>query len=100
MEQNMDLESSTDKQEEVPLPISIMLSVKLKLERIPPHLQDNEYKIIHCQVKNYLLKKCKHNVVEDLIDITEEKSKTIYYCTYCETTFPCKTQNYYDNMLK
>lgn len=30
---------------------------------------------------------CNHKIIEDVIDIDYDRSKTIYYCEYCETTF-------------
>ena len=29
---------------------------------------------------------CQHEFIEDLIDITPERSQTIWYCKYCEMT--------------
>ena len=42
---------------------------------------------VHLMIKiinNLLYITCKHNFVEDTIDITPDKSKTIVYCTICE----------------
>jgi len=38
-------------------------------------------------VKQRLSHICNHKIVEDVIDIDYDKSKTIYYCETCETTF-------------
>lgn len=39
------------------------------------------------KVQQYVKIYCQHHIVEDLIDIDPDRSKTIYYCTKCETTF-------------
>jgi hypothetical protein len=70
------------------LNISIMLSAKLILERIPKEQQDFDYKQIHCKVKQYLANHCQHTIVRDDIDVGIEESMTIYYCEKCETVFP------------
>jgi hypothetical protein len=67
--------------------ISNMLAIKLKLENIPNHCQNSDYKKIHTFVKNYLSKYCNHSIVRDEIDIDPERSQTIFYCTKCETCF-------------
>jgi hypothetical protein len=38
-------------------------------------------------VKERLSHICNHKIVEDVIDIGYDQSKTVYYCEYCETTF-------------
>jgi hypothetical protein len=75
------------------LNISLMLSVKQKLERIPISNQDPEYKNIHCLVKKYLKDHCQHSIVTDSIDIDLDRSMTFHYCEYCETTFSCLSNN-------
>jgi hypothetical protein len=35
----------------------------------------------------FLLKYCSHEIVEDYIDLTPEKSKYIKYCVNCMNTF-------------
>ena len=39
------------------------------------------------KVQQYIEVYCQHTIIEDLIDIDPDRSKTIYYCTKCETTF-------------
>ena len=39
------------------------------------------------KVQPYVKIYCQHQINEDLIDIDPDRSKTIYYCTKCETTF-------------
>ena len=77
-------------------PIDILVCVKNRLETIPlshdnidffNSLQEKEeYIFIIENIKQYLRKYCKHNMVEDLIDITPDKSVKIYYCSKCEYT--------------
>lgn len=43
------------------------------------------------QLRDYQLS-CNHSFIEDLIDITPEKSKTIKYCTVC--LFTCENYSY------
>lgn len=37
-------------------------------------------------IKSIITKECKHNYVDDVIDITPELSQRITYCTICEHT--------------
>ena len=37
-------------------------------------------------INNLLFINCKHNFIEDTIDITPDKSKHIIYCSICECT--------------
>lgn len=46
-----------------------------------------EYNEIYNSIKNFLLKYCKHSVVEDYIDVTPDTSKKVYYCEKCNLTF-------------
>jgi hypothetical protein len=53
----------------------------------------NEYnkKIIELELTiehltRFIYDKCEHNFVEDVIDITPDKSQNIIYCTICEYT--------------
>ena len=38
-------------------------------------------------VDNFLLKHCLHEIIDDLIDIDPDRSKTIFYCKKCQLTF-------------
>ena len=38
-------------------------------------------------VKERLSHICNHKIVEDVIDIDYDRSKTIHYCEICDTTF-------------
>jgi len=48
---------------------------------------DKDYNEICSLMKEYIEKKCKHQIVQDLIDISPECSKTIEYCVICMKTF-------------
>ena len=48
---------------------------------------DPEYKEILHYVERYIKTHCKHEIIQDLIDIDPDRSKTIFYCKHCETTF-------------
>ena len=48
---------------------------------------DPEYREILNYVEKYIKKHCKHEIIQDLIDIDPDRSKTIFYCKHCETTF-------------
>ena len=38
-------------------------------------------------VDQYLKKRCNHRIVDDLIDIDPDRSKSIQYCEHCLVTF-------------
>jgi len=67
--------------------IEMMVRAKSYLDGIPTPLQDSEYKEILNLINKYILKNCNHNIIEDTIDITLDKSKTIYYCEKCMLCF-------------
>jgi hypothetical protein len=67
--------------------IDVMVRAKSYLDGIPVSLQDSEYKEILNLINKYILKNCNHNIIEDTIDITLDKSKTIYYCEKCMLCF-------------
>jgi hypothetical protein len=66
--------------------VTVMLSVKSLIETMPSSRQTHEYLDILNRVKKYLHKHCRHNVVNDLIDIDPDRSMSIFYCTICEST--------------
>ena len=47
----------------------------------------NSLNIAREQIKTILKRECRHEYVEDDIDIDVEKSVQITYCPLCETTF-------------
>jgi hypothetical protein len=67
--------------------IDILLQVKRLLEELPEKEQKPEYTTVVKLVNDYITKRCNHYVVTDTIDIDPDRSKTIYYCEYCYTTF-------------
>jgi hypothetical protein len=61
------------------------------------HETPNEYKHTHLrEIENNLLEYihefCVHSIVQDSIDVSPEKSQTIYYCEICETDFTKKIE--------
>lgn len=50
-------------------------------------LRDNEIDEILKLVDQYLKKNCNHKIVNDLIDIDPDRSKSIQYCEHCLVTF-------------
>lgn len=48
---------------------------------------DKEYNDICYLMKEYIEKKCKHEIVFDSIDISPDCSRTIEYCAVCMTNF-------------
>ena len=66
--------------------VYVMLKVQKNLQTMPVTRQTLEYFDILKQVTKYLHKHCNHNVVDDLIDIDPDRSKTISYCTICGNT--------------
>ena len=66
--------------------VYVMLKVLSEMQMIPITIQTPEYFDILKRVTKYLHKHCKHDVVEDLIDIDPDRSKNISYCTICGNT--------------
>ena len=48
---------------------------------------NDEYSKICKLIDEYVLKHCEHNIIEDLIDIDPDRSKSISYCDKCFHTF-------------
>lgn len=67
--------------------VEFMANAKMQLEGLIDIYQNHEYKCILQQINAYLRKYCTHNIVSDLIDISETRSKTIYYCENCGLSF-------------
>lgn len=80
--------------------IDKLLSVKKNLEMMNIFLKTlekqeintvvnviNSLNIAREQIKTILNRECRHEYVEDDIDIDAEKSIQITYCPLCETTF-------------
>ena len=85
--------------------VNIMIGIKIKLESCPLALDTTRnddpndkkkfrrclrsvaYRKILKDVSAYLFTHCKHDFVEDLIDIDLDRSQTIKYCHKCMITF-------------
>jgi len=50
-------------------------------------MKSENLKNIQKEIKTQLLCNCKHNIIQDYIDISEEKSQIIRYCDICQQTF-------------
>ena len=64
--------------------------MRKSLKTNPPMCQDSISRIIESQ-------KCEHRIVEDLIDITPDHSKYVYYCEKC---YECFTYTQYIEYTK
>jgi len=62
-------------------------SAKKCLSLIPESRQTIEYSDLINRLNIFLLKYCSHEIVEDYIDLTPDKGKTIKYCLHCMNTF-------------
>lgn len=70
--------------------VNVMIRVKQIMDQIPNDEQSIEYKSIIQLICDYLDEKCKHKIIEDNIDISQEQSMPITYCEYCEYCIdPC-----------
>jgi hypothetical protein len=60
-------------------------------EYIRDQINEYETKIVEIELTiehltRFIYEKCQHTFVEDVIDITPDKSQNIKYCTICEYT--------------
>jgi hypothetical protein len=67
--------------------IDVMIRVKMIVEQIPETEQSIEYKHIVQLIQHFLRVKCPHEVTVDSIDVSPDKSLSIFYCKYCLETF-------------
>jgi hypothetical protein len=67
--------------------VEFMANAKMQLEGLIDPYQNDDYKCILQLINAYLRKHCTHNIISDMIDISETRSKTIYYCENCSLTF-------------
>ena len=67
--------------------VEFMANAKMQLEGLIDTYQNEDYKCILQQIDAYLRKHCTHNIISDVIDISETRSKTIYYCENCGLSF-------------
>jgi len=70
------------------LHINTMVVVRNLLEEEVSKKKEETLSDILKKVQLYIEKYCDHEVIDDLIDIDPDRSKTIFYCSKCETTFP------------
>jgi hypothetical protein len=47
---------------------------------------DCELTILKTVLRNFLIKNCEHTIIKDYIDIDQEHSQTIHYCSKCYST--------------
>ena len=57
------------------------------LELTPKEYQTEEYQEIYNRIKQFIEKKCIHQIVYDSIDTSPDSSRMIRYCLKCEKTF-------------
>tara|TARA_A100001015_G_scaffold292903_1_gene368796 strand:+ start:1251 stop:1475 length:225 start_codon:yes stop_codon:yes gene_type:complete len=67
--------------------IDCMIRVKQILDNEFKNKINNEYSKICKLVEEYVVKHCDHHIVNDLIDIDPDRSKSILYCDKCFHTF-------------
>lgn len=67
--------------------VEFMANAKMQLEGLIDPYQNDDYKCILQLINAYLRKHCTHNIISDMIDISETRSKTIYYCENCSLSF-------------
>jgi len=67
--------------------VECVIRAKSILDTMPICYSNNEFINIQTMMANYIKKHCKHSIIKDSIDIHPDKSKTIFYCEYCLTTF-------------
>lgn len=73
--------------ESIETDVERMIQAKHNLDGLHRQNQSVEYKLILNMVDAYLNKHCKHCIISDMIDITDNRSQTIYYCEHCGLTF-------------
>ena len=69
--------------------IALMCSIKENLIQLDIE-KNNDYINILDSITKYIEKYCHHDIIDDDIDITPEKSMRIHYCNKCMTTFHSK----------
>ena len=83
----MDNDNDTTNQICGSVDIEFMTNAKMQLEGLIDPYQNDDYKCILQHINAYLRKHCNHNIISDVIDISETRSKTIYYCENCGLSF-------------
>lgn len=67
--------------------VQIIARINDLLQAIEPKSQNEEYKKIVKDVKEYLSKFCNHRIIQDYIDNDVEYCTVIHYCVTCSETF-------------
>ena len=67
--------------------VELMANAKTNLDGLLNSSQNNEFKCIVQLVNAYLRKYCNHKIISDMIEISDTRSQTIYYCEQCGLTF-------------
>ena len=66
------------------------IEFKKILERKYYHWEKSHYDEVMKSINQYLIRYCNHNPIEDMFDITPEKSMYIVYCDKCFCTLSNK----------
>lgn len=67
--------------------IEIMNTVSNLLESLPEHHRKGNYTTILQSIRNYIKNNCKHEYINDFIDVDIGKTQKIVYCCKCYTTY-------------
>lgn len=65
----------------------------LEKNNFPPNPLIRQSHIMLQDIKKRLSHICNHKIVEDIIDVDYDRSITVYYCEFCETTFGSDSNN-------
>ena len=66
--------------------VRTMIRAKSIIDQIPETEQSVEYKTIIQMIQIFLHKNCQHQIINDNIDVTPDKSVAIFYCKHCHET--------------
>lgn len=77
--------------------VRTMIRAKTIMDRIPETEQSVEYKTIIQMIQTFLHDKCQHEIVIDNIDVTPDKSITIFYCKHCLESLDTIPSSRYDS---
>ena len=76
--------------------VKTMIRAKSIMDRIPETEQSVEYKTIIQMIQTFLHDNCQHEIVIDNIDVTPDKSVTIFYCKHCTESLDTIPSSRYD----
>ena len=65
--------------------IYFMTKALESIERLPIEERDQDYTKLINEIKGYLYDHCSHHFIKDIIDITPDRSKEIFFCEMCYT---------------